>query len=367
MAFHSMPEGPGSSGDAAGVYEPASGCVEEMVGRRPGDVSGRWVTRGPAPTEPWWVLVRRWLLLALVVVLLAAGVLTVAGQVSRFVRPAASSGGEDVAVAEAFVGTALVTAVDYLSWDRAGREARRRALVRVAAPGVSIDGWGADGRQLADSPAVLGVVPDSPDAAVVTVRVRVVAFVPDVARVPRQAPSPTQVPTDDGGPNVASVPAAAGSGWVALPARWWDLAVPVARVGGQVVVPGMPALVGSPPGGARLASAAGDSVDSQFGVGTKASVERLMRAYATDDLEFVRSPEAAFRGLPGPVVLRQVADWRPATVPDGEDGSRRQGDVTVVWELPGGGSLRCAYRIELQRLGDRWLLAAVNLAASPRR
>ena len=92
-------------------------------------------------------------------------------------------------------------------------------------------------------------------------------------------------------------------------------------------------------------------------------MNKLIAAYGSGDLEFVRGPGSTFTGLAGMVTSGQVQSWRMAKTRPGADPSLRSGDVTVLWTLPGGaGQLRCSYRIQLAQRENRWLLQQITPA-----
>ena len=165
--------------------------------------------------------------------------------------------------------------------------------------------------------------------------------------------------------NVASAPDLTAPGWVAQSARWLTVAVAMASRQGQMVMTAPPALVGSPPAAAAPPAVGRGSGGGDAGTAaaTRDTVERLLRAYGSGDLEFVRAAGAGFAGLNGAAELHAVTGWRVAELADGTDGSTRVGDVTVTWTLPAAaGRLTCSYRIELQHREGRWYLAGISPA-----
>ena len=103
--------------------------------------------------------------------------------------------------------------------------------------------------------------------------------------------------------------------------------------------------------------------DTDTGRVTADTVGKLITAYGSGDLEFVRGPDSTFTGLGGTVTGGQVQSWRMAKIGTGDDPSLRSGDVTVLWSLPdGAGQLRSSYRIQLAQRENRWLLQAITPA-----
>ena len=103
--------------------------------------------------------------------------------------------------------------------------------------------------------------------------------------------------------------------------------------------------------------------DTDTGRATADTVGKLITAYGSGDLEFVRGPGSSFTGLAGMVTGGQVQSWRMAKLGTGDDPSLRSGDVTVLWSLRGGaGQLRCSYQIQLAQRENRWLLQQITPA-----
>jgi hypothetical protein len=142
------------------------------------------------------------------------------------------------------------------------------------------------------------------------------------------------------------------------------LAVPVSVSGSRILVTAPPAIVGSLPDwaqGPAVATAADE--DTETGRATADTVNKLIDAYRSGDLEFARGPGSTFTGLGGIVTNGQVQGWRMAKVRVGDDPSLRSGDVTVLWTLPdGAGQLRCSYRMQLAERENRWLLQQITPA-----
>ena len=307
--------------------------------------------------ERWASRLRRWVVVTAAVVLIAVGVVTISAQVLRWLRPATETKSPPAVSDLAFGGAATVAAVDYASWDESDKPARQAALTRMAAPGVSLDGWGGTGRQWADSPAVIGLVRTDIGQAVVTVRLRVIPLVLD-ATVGTPAP-PT---VSDAGSNVAAAPILQARGWAAKAARWMNLAVPVASQGDRIVVTSSPVPVGSPPLAVESRAAVGrsSSGDAAFAQSTRDTVTTLLRSYGTGDLAYGRASGTSFSGLNNAAALDTVSEWRVAEVHTGHDDAVRVGDATVTWALSGGaGTLTATYRVELRRSDDRWYLASL--------
>ena len=309
---------------------------------------GAWCVECPAPSQAssFYAGARRWVGLAVAVMLVVVGAVTVAGRVVAMVDPA------PVVVAPAprvsdlqFAGAAQAAILDYLSWDEAAaRAARTAALSRWGLGEAVSDGWDGSGQLNVENSVAIAVLRTAEDRAVVTIQART-------------APSPpTQVTSS--GDEQPRFPGTAAS------AAWLTVAVPVALRGSRIVLTAPPALVGSPPDqapGAAVSGAADEDTDT--GRATADTVGKLITAYGSGDLEFVRGPGSTFTGLAGTVTGGQVQSWRMAKLGPGDDPSLRSGDVTVLWSLPGGaGQLRCSYRIQLAQRENRWLLQQITPA-----
>jgi hypothetical protein len=331
------------------------------------------------PQEPGWVRWRRAAVAVVAAVLVLTGAASIVAQVLRWVAPTAAPPPAVAVTDAAFEAVAVPFAVDYLSWDAAARSARQTALTRSAAPDTTVDGWGGSGRQWADSPTAVGIARADAEHAVVTVRVRVTPSTaattppltagnsPPAASPSTSPPTPPATtsssgPVSDGGPNVASGPPPAAAGWTAWAPRWVNLAVPVARRDGRIVVTAPPVLVGSAqPSAARPAVPGGSTAeDAAFAGQTREVITTLLRAYGSGELDYARASGTSFTGLDKAAALQEVTAWRVQQNPGG-DGSVRVGDVTVTWVLSGGaGTLRCTYRVELRGDGGRWYLASIG-------
>ncbi len=288
-------------------------------------------------------------MLAVAVVLVVVGAVTVAGRVVAMVDPT------PVVVAVAprvsdlqFAGAAQAAVMDYLSWDAAvPRAARTTALTRWGLTGTVSDGWDGTGRLSTDSAVAAAVLRLADDRAVVTVQARSVPH------------APTQGTTS----------VTYGADWAADASGvfWLTVAVPVTLRGTRIVPTASPAIIGSPPiqaPGAAVRSAADEDTDT--GRATADTVGKLITAYGSGDLEFVRGPGSTFAGLADMVTSGRVLSWRMAKAGTGGDPSMRAGDVTVLWTLPGGaGQLRSSYRILLVQRENRWLLQQITPAVGP--
>ncbi|MCK2239981.1 MULTISPECIES: conjugal transfer protein [unclassified Crossiella] len=247
-------------------------------------------------------------------------------------------------------------AVDYLSWDSAARPARHAALARYAEPDARIDGWDGNGRQWADSPSTIGITANGGSESVVTVRVRIIPAVPAERDTPPPPPS-AGVP-----PEPAPVPGPEAPGWMAGPARWATLAVPVRTEQGRHLVIAAPVLVGSPPPRVPLPSlpSSNSNEDATFGTTTREIVLRQLRSYSEGELEFVRASGSSFTGLQRLATLDRLIRWQAVTEADA-NAHTRIGVATVTWQIAGGvGKITGSYRVELKRQSDRWFLAGVT-------
>lgn len=301
--------------------------------------------------ESWWIRARRACALGLVIVVVIAGALSIARSVTGWLTPPTPPAptAEPSIPDSALLGAALPFAVDYLSWDSADRTARQTALARQAAPATAVDGWDGTGTQLADSPVPIDLARQGADRAVVTVRVRVTPY------APAGRPPPPRAAADQA-PNVAAGPRP-GAGTAQQP-RWLNLALPLQRRDGRIVVTARPVLVGSVPAAPALPDAG--TGDTTYARDTRSTITTLLRAYGAGDLEFVRAAGTSFDGLDNAAALDNVVAWRVANVVDGTDPSTRVGAATVVWQLPDSGKLSCTYRVELKSDNGRWYLLSIG-------
>jgi hypothetical protein len=278
--------------------------------------------------------------------LMVVGAVTVAGRVMAMVDPVPVLVEAAPRVSEVqFAGAAEAAVFDYLSWDAAAPRARRTTdLDRSGLKGAVNDGWDGTGRLMVENAVAVAVLRVSEEQAVVTVQARAAASTPADA---------ANGYTGDSGPP--------GS---AADTLWLTVAVPVALRGARIAPTAPPAVVGSPPTQALspAVQAAGDE-DSEAGRATADTVGKLIAAYGSGDLEFVRGPGSTFEGLAGMVTTGQVQSWRMDKIETGGDPSQRTGDVTVLWTLPGGaGRLRSSYRLQLAQRESRWLLQQITPA-----
>ncbi|ALG06376.1 conjugal transfer protein [Kibdelosporangium phytohabitans] len=294
-----------------------------------------------------------------------AGILAIADRVTDWITPPAPPSNAAAAVSDSDLGGfASTAATDYLSWTTEDRDRRRAVLARYAAPSLSVDGWAGDGRQWADSPAVVAITRADPTRAVVTVRVRVTPYVPERADqsspVPPNASSSTPNGPADRGGDTASAGIVQSPGWRPGSARWVAVAMPVGVVADRLAMVQRPALVGTPSVDVSTASSLGPApVEDTASRSTREVVTKMLTAYATGDLEFIRASGSRLAGLGGAAELGQVTSW---ALHPGEDGDSRQGMATVTWRLSGGaGSLTCAYILRLREQDGRWYLAGLSV------
>ncbi|WP_133849290.1 hypothetical protein [Labedaea rhizosphaerae] len=304
-------------------------------------------------------------------VVVLVGACTIVAQVIGWVHPSGPVSPHGPADAD-FRAAAVVTATDYLTWSQADRSERPTVSARFAPsppqanPQQSqpVDGWNGVGRQWADSAAAVAVLRIAPDAALVTVNTRV-SSLPVVGD--------TTSGTDPGASASTTAPATTTpsaknpsiSTWPLGRSRWVMLTVALAWRDARFVLTGLPALVGSPPATAPVVQRRSDTGDAAFAESTRDAVVRLLTAYGTGDLEFVRAPGTRFTGLGGVASLHAVTSWQVA--PASADARTRTGVATVVWQLvnDAGSSapaamLTCAYRIDLRWQDDRWLLQSIT-------
>lgn len=311
-----------------------------------------WVPVSGLPPEPWWVRIRRGVVVVVALVVTVAGVVSISSTVARWVHPqvppAAAPAVTDVQIS----GFAETAATDYLSWDATDKSSRQAALARYAAPGRQIDGWDGTGRQTAETASTVDLSRGAGGAAIATVRVRVTPY----AGGPQSAAA-APGPTPGAGPTSAAAPTVTQAGTPG-PSRWITLAVPMTHTDGRLAVTASPALVGSPPEEVRPPAVPGVTTgDDAFAKATRPTVSRLLDAYASGDLSYARASGTHFAGLSGEAQRAQLDQWRAQPLAPGADPTRRVGDATVTWQLASGGSLTSSYRVQLQQNDGRWFLA----------
>lgn len=307
---------------------------------------GVWSLPRPSQAGSFYAGARRWVGLAAAVMLLVVGAVTVASRVVAMVDPPPLVVAPAPLVSDLqFAGAAQAAILDYLSWDEAApRAARTEALSRWGLGEAASDRWGGSGQLNIENSVAIAVLRTTEDHAVVTIQ----------ARTTPSPPSQVATPATNSPPSPG----------VTTSAMWLTVAAPVALRGSRIVLTAPPALVGSPPDqapGAAVSGAADEDTDT--GRVTADTVGKLLTAYGSGDLEFVRGPGSSFTGLAGMVTGGQTQSWRMAKIGAGDDPSLRSGDVTVLWSLRGGaGQLRCSYRIQLAQRENRWLLQQITPA-----
>jgi hypothetical protein len=187
--------------------------------------------------------------LVAVVVLVLVG--AVGGRVVATVRPAPVMVSAAPQISDLqFAGAAQATVLDFLSWNATdSRAPRTAALQSPGLTGIASDGWDGSGQLSVENAITVVVLRMSDDQAVVTVQAK-----------------------------------AAGPGTDTL----------------------------SPPNGLGSAVQAVADEDAEIGRTTADTVSKLITAYGSGDLEFVRGPGSSFTGLAGMVAAGQVLSWRVA-------------------------------------------------------
>lgn len=353
---HGQPSGP-AGGPARALPSPPS-RTPRPTGPGVGQPQRAWPVMTKPPREHWWVRGRRIATLVTVGVLVVSGAASTLNTVRTWLRadpPAAVIPSSDTG----FAGAAVVAATEYFAWDQADKRSRTAALSTVSASEKTIDGWGGAGRQRVDSVVAISVAQVDDRHAVVTVRARVIPYTKGAPGDPVQ-PSARAQPQSSA-PSAPSTTAGARVDWMALPARWITAAVSVAAQGSRFVVTTTPALVGAnasaapAPIGANVASG-----DSALAAETREVVRKLLSAYGSGELEFVRAAGTEFLGLDGAAELGELTDWKVAALSHGQQQGTRVGTATVRWRLPGESTVSCAYRVELKQGDGRWLLASIT-------
>lgn len=342
---------PEPSGEQGSSPEPAAGD-----GAPSESAQGPWVPVAELPRESWWAHARRVVVVAVAVLVVVAGTVSVVETVVGWL-PQQRAPQPPPAVTEVrLAGFAETVAVDYLSWSPQHHSARQSALARYAAAGSGADdGWNGDGRMLADTASTVDLTRG--DAGVIaTVRVRVTP----VKAAPPGAGAAGTAPASPVGGAVASAPAVLAAAGTAQPSRWLTVGVPITTATGVPRVSATPGLVGSAPdevAGPAVPSGVGDDA---FAKATEPTITKLLRAYASGDLSYARAAGTHFAGLGGAVQFQQLERWRVRPAEAG-DARHRVGDATVTWSVPGGAELTCSYRVRLEHSGGRWFLSGLTV------
>lgn len=148
----------------------------------------------------FYVLARRWVVLALAAMLLIVGGVTVADRVVSMVDPAPVVFAAAPRVSDLqFAGAAQAAVLDYLSWDAAApRAARTTALTRWGVSGALTDGWDGSGQLDAENGVPIAVLRVSDEGAVVTVQARIASQGPHQQRTRYRAAPTSRGPQSAG-------------------------------------------------------------------------------------------------------------------------------------------------------------------------
>ena len=215
-------------------------------------------------------------------------------------------------------------ATAYLNWDSKHAQDRAQQLAMDMPPGAdTAAGWDGRGRQ-----SVLSVFP----GAVTTgsahrARVRVDVLVESSDKTPVR--------------------------------HWVGLDVPVASVGGRVVVAGEPGLVGLPTSAPAVPAPAGAAQDSTLAAATESVASAFFQVYAAGDTSTVTAPGADVPPLPAGVTFVRLDNW---TVEAGT-GDDRNATAVVTWSVDGA-QLEQTYRVALTRVSSaaaqRWQVLTIH-------
>lgn len=271
---------------------------------------------------------------------IAVGMLLVAGFIQLVIKPVRNVLADDAPPAAAVERIDLVAAgatatgfaLDYLSYGGPAWQAHRAAALGqwlhpdgFGQPG-DVGQWSGDAVLLADSATVQQAEASGDDTAVVAVQVRLRSFVPGQTDA-GSAVEPPAAPQAGGSPAFTpSVPA----GYVAGPAYWVRLAVPVMTNGDQPLV--------AAPGPVFTADditpvAVTVQSDARASETLAPATETILAAYATGDLQYVAAKDSDLTGLHGELDLEAVSAVRVSKVAN-DDGSRNVA-ADVQWSLAG--------------------------------
>lgn len=268
----------------------------------------------------------------------AVGLLLISGFVQLVIRPVVNWASSDEAPAatsdqvslQQAGATAASFAVDYLTSGGPAWEPHRTAALsqwlysEMFAGADQLGAWEGEGVMFADSPLVMATERVGDDGAVIAVQVRVQTFVPGEGEIADVDPPEVGESAQE-----AFRPSVPG-GYVAGPAYWLRLVVPVLRDGGGVYVtaPGpifsADDLAPIPPMG-EVDSAASDTL--------RDNAETLFAAYASADLEYVAADGSGLQGMGGAMTVATVeeVDVAKATNSDGTVNA----SAKVQWQLVG--------------------------------
>lgn len=230
------------------------------------------------------------------------------------------------AVAARFAGAALTFDEDHPD--------ERADLVALDYGGDSTDlGWNRKGKQDVVSLIPSTVTPASDGtSAVVTVLVRTVGY---------------------------SRPTTADP-WVAEPAEWVTVAVPVSVTSSRVVATAPPTLVGDR-GPSRPPAPTAIAEDGDLTSSTRETAEAFFVAYGEGDVSAVEAPGATVAAPTSSWRMQALTDW---SVEKGT-GSTRTATATVVWGYDGQtATLTQTYAVTLTPVRasdtDRWQISAIH-------
>lgn len=252
--------------------------------------------------------------------LLVRGVVSVLRPAAPPPRRAASAVTGHGFPTEAASAFAARFAHDYLTYDAANPDVRRRQLAEYLSEGAdTLAGWDGKGKQVAVNSVPVSVDVRSPTVAVVTVAVEVT------------------------GP------------------RWLHLAVPVAADENGLVVLEQPALVPGPRA-AEPPAVPDTGSDAKLSVEVRPVLEAFFRAFAggsESDLAYYMTPGRRLVGLGGTVALDGLTE---VVVSDG--GTRRSALARVRWvDQTTGGRVTQTYHLLLVQRDQRWYVD--RLGAGP--
>ncbi|MDQ6772773.1 MAG: conjugal transfer protein [Candidatus Dormibacteraeota bacterium] len=269
------------------------------------------------PREVWRKWAVRTLVYGTVVALLAVAVFDVAAvrRINLAQRSQATAAQSQIDQGAEVFATRFVT--DYLTYNAGQADAYTRRLQPYLAPGVAADqAWNGIGQQ-----SVRVALPVSERAS--------------------------------GALELVTVAAQLSQG------QWTYLAVPVAAIGGGYTVVGLPATIPAPTAATYQGSAANLNVDEQLSTQLHDNLASFWRAYGAGDqsqLAYFAAPGATLVGLGGTLVFASMPSLQVEA-----GGSNRGATSEVLWQDPASGAqLRQDYRLRLQQVSGKWLIASVG-------
>lgn len=269
---------------------------------------------------------------------LAVAMLLISGFVQLVIRPVVNWTSSDKAgetthkqvSLQAAGATAASFAVDYLTSGGPTWEPQRTAALsqwlysETFAGSDQLGAWEGEAVMHADSPSVVGTQRVGDDGAVVAVQIRVLTFVPGGGEIAEADPPPA------GESSQEAFRPPVPSGYVAGPAYWLRLTVPVLSDDGEMYVTA-PGPVFSADDLTPIPPIS--EVDSPASDTLRENAETLFAAYASADLEYVAADGSGLRGMGGAMTVASVEEVDVAKARN--SGGTVNASAKIQWQLAG--------------------------------